>query len=155
MTSSKHLCQTVSECPCPLHVILKCHLDLLHAQITLWLSLSQASQNPFRWESKWEGKAVRQLQSTLHGGKKHLSNKLSSMWHGKSPYLLTVSLQLNNIIERIIHKHTVCLLRKLIFHGKMLDGASDLRFSSVKRRPEAGADALSGDVHQHSGRNLQ
>jgi len=33
----------------------------------------------------------------------------------------------------------------------MLEGASDLRFSSVERRPEAGADALSGDVHQHSG----
>ncbi len=33
----------------PLHVILKCHLDLLHAQITLWLSLSQSSLNPFRW----------------------------------------------------------------------------------------------------------
>lgn len=42
----------------------------------------------------------------------------------------------------------------MIFRENSPDGASDLRFISVERRPEAGADALSGDVHQHSGLNF-
>lgn len=84
---------------------------------------------------------------------KHCSQLSPMSRHAKCPYLLTTSLQLNNIIQRIIHKHTVCLLL-VIFHEKMADRASDLRFIKVERRPKAGADALSGDVHQHSGENL-
>ncbi len=72
-------CQTVSECPCPLHVILKCHLDLLHAQITLWLSRSQASQNPFRWESKRECKAESTSKDTTWRNKHSQSSPQCDM----------------------------------------------------------------------------
>lgn len=53
-----------------LSTILKCHLDLLQAQITLWLSLSQASQNPFRWV---KGQSCDSTSNNTEGWNEHWS----------------------------------------------------------------------------------